>query len=44
MRQFVESIYRLYKNGMVNEERLLDLFDKGKITESEKDYILNNAR
>ena len=40
MRQFVESIKRLYQNGMVNKEKIIELSNKGKITEVEKNYIL----
>ena len=41
MRQFVESLSRLYKNEKVTEEKVLELFRNGKITEDEKWYILN---
>lgn len=39
-RQFVESIKRLYANGKLNEEKIIELFKNGKITENEKKYIL----
>lgn len=38
---FVESIRRLYKDNKVSEEKVIELFQKGKITEEEKWYILN---
>ncbi len=38
---FVESMRRLYRDGKVNEEKILELFESGKITEEEKSYILN---
>jgi hypothetical protein len=38
-RQFVESIKRLYQNSMVKEEKIMELFESGKITEEEKNYI-----
>ena len=41
MRQFIESIKRLYENGVVNEEKIIDLFINKKITKEEKEYILN---
>lgn len=41
MRQFVESMKRLYLNGMVDEKKIIELFDNDKITEEEKWYILN---
>lgn len=41
MNQFVESMRRLYKDGKVYEKKIVELFESGKITEEEKDYILN---
>ena len=41
MNQFVESMKRLYANGKVNEEKILELCKSRKITEEEKQYILN---
>lgn len=40
MNQFVESMKRLYQNGMVDEKKIVTLFNSGKITNEEKDYIL----
>ena len=40
-RQFVESMKRLYVSGKVNVEKILELFESGKITEKEKLYILD---
>lgn len=40
MNQFVESLKRLYKDGKVTEEKVVELFVSGKITEKEKMYIL----
>lgn len=40
MRQFVESIRRLYANGKLSKEKVVELFESGKITENEKLYIL----
>lgn len=40
MRQFVESMKRLYQNGMVNKEKIVQLCESGKIAEDEKNYIL----
>lgn len=37
---FVESIKRLYRDGMVDEKKIIELFDNGKITEAQKEYIL----
>ncbi len=39
-RQFVESMKRLYKDGKVTEEKIVELYVGGKITEKEKMYIL----
>lgn len=41
-RQFVESLRRLYVNSLVNEDKIIELYKNGKITEEEKNYILNN--
>lgn len=41
MNQFVESMKRLYANKKVNEEKILDLCKNKKITEDEKNYILD---
>lgn len=40
MRQFVESIKRLYVNEKLTEEKVIELFESGKITENEKNYVL----
>ena len=40
MNQFVESMKRLYKSGLIDMVRVILLFDSGKITEEEKKYIL----
>lgn len=42
MNQFVESLKRLYKRGLINEEKVIILLKDNKITENEKDYILSN--
>jgi hypothetical protein len=38
---FVESMRRLYRDGQVDEKKIVLLFESGKITEEEKSYILN---
>ena len=38
--QFVESLKRLYDNQAINEEKIIELYNKNKITEKEKWYIL----
>ena len=38
---FVESMRRLYRDGKVNENKIVELFESGKITDEEKSYILN---
>ena len=40
MRQFVESIKRLYVSEKLTEEKVIELFKSGKIAENEKNYIL----
>lgn len=37
---FVESIRRLFKDGKVSKEKVLELFESKKITEEELAYIL----
>ena len=41
MRQFVEIMKILYNGDKVAEEKIVDLYNNSKITEEEKDYILN---
>ena len=41
MNQFVESMRRLYNGGKVNEKKIVELYESGKITKEEKSYILN---
>lgn len=38
---FVESMRRLYRDGKVDEEKIIELFQSGKITEEEKWHVLN---
>lgn len=38
---FVESMRRLYRDGKVSKNKILKLYESGKITEQEKLYILN---
>ena len=38
--QFIESIRRLYGEGKVKEDRIIQWYDEGKITIEEKLYIL----
>ena len=40
MRQFVESLKRLYGAKMVDEKKIIELYKNGKITENERKYIL----
>lgn len=40
MRQFVESLKRLYADGKLNKEKVVELFESGKITDDEKKFIL----
>ena len=40
MNEFVESLKRLYQNGLIDMVRIVMLFNDGKITEDEKKYIL----
>ena len=38
---FVESIKRLYKDGKVSKDKILELLESGKITKEEMLYILD---
>lgn len=38
---FVESIRRLYKDGKISKEKVVQLYESEKITREELDYILN---
>lgn len=40
MNQFVESMKRLYKDGKVTEEKIMELKKNGKLTMDETNYIL----
>lgn len=40
MRQFVESLRRLYKAGRVNLDKIKEYVASGKITSAEYDYIV----
>ena len=41
MRQFIESLKRLYKNQSINKDKIVELYNNGKINMDEKNYILN---
>lgn len=41
MNQFVESMRRLYADKKIDEKKIIELFQSGKITEEEKWFILN---
>lgn len=38
---FIESLRRLYKDGKIEKEKIVELFESGKITEKDKLYILD---
>ena len=38
---FVESIRRLYNDKKIDEDKIIELFQNGKITEEQKWYIFN---
>ena len=42
MNQFVESMKRLFKGKKVGKEKIIKLFEEGKITEDEKNYIIDD--
>jgi len=41
MNVFIESLKRLYSNGKLSTEKVIELFESGKISEQEKWEILN---
>lgn len=41
MKQFVESLKRLYREKQISDAHVVSLQDKGKITQEEAEYILN---
>ena len=42
MNQIIESLKRLYDKKMIGRTKVVQLFDDGKITDVEKDYILSD--
>lgn len=42
MSQIIESLKRLYHNKMIGKTKIIQLFDDGKITDIERDYILSD--
>ena len=38
---FIESLKRLYRDGKIDKEKIVELYESGKITEKEKMYILD---
>ena len=40
MNQFVESLKRLYQSERLTTDKVIELFQNGKITEEQKWYIL----
>ena len=42
MKQFIESLKRLYNNRQVNKEKIEEMCKNKKISEEEKKYILND--
>lgn len=38
---FVESIKRLYKDGKIGKQKVIELYESEKITREELDYILD---
>ena len=41
MKQFIESLKRLWASKAIDDKKINELFLSGKITDVEKDYILN---
>jgi hypothetical protein len=41
MNQFVESLRRLYQDGKISKEKVVELCEVGKLSEEEKIFILS---
>lgn len=41
MNQFVESMRRLYLSDRVSKDKIVELYEGGKISKEESNYILN---
>ena len=41
MNQFIESLYRLYKQDKITNDKLKELLTKKKITHQEYEYIIS---
>ena len=41
MRQIIESLKRLYQSNSIDDQKVIELLKDKKITENEKEYILN---
>lgn len=41
---FAESVKRLYTDGLLDKEKILELKQNGKLTIEEVNFILDNAR
>ena len=41
MSQFIESLYRLYQQDKINDDKLKELLTKKKINQQEYDYIIS---
>ena len=41
MNVFVESLRRLYSDGKISKEKVVELCESGKLSEEDKMYILN---
>ena len=41
MNQFIESLYRLYKQDKITNDKLKELLTKKKITQQEYEYIIS---
>lgn len=42
MKQFVESLKRLYDSRKITENKILEMYKSKKISEEEKEYILKD--
>ena len=42
MKQFIESLKRLYDSRKITESKILEMYKNKKISEEEKEYILKD--
>lgn len=44
MNQFVESLSRLYQDGILDKDKIMELYKNGKLTVEDVNYILETVK